>query len=97
MQLGIDDLVMPILHISIPSYCEGKLGLTSKVISLDVLLDDSIIALYSRGCTAFNEEELFSCIALLDDVFSFNKCPGFEDIGNFGSLLRLKRGQDGDL
>jgi hypothetical protein len=61
------------------------------------LLDDGITALDGGGCTAFNEEELFSCITLSDDVFSFYKRPGFENVGNLGSFLRLEGCEDGYL
>jgi len=54
------------------------------------LLDDGIVTLDGRGCTTFNEEEFLSCITFPDDIFSFYKRPGFEDVGDLGSFLGLK-------
>jgi hypothetical protein len=91
MQLVLDDLVVPILFVSSwrTRSVRGGKGLTSKVISLGVLLYDGIIALDSRGCSTLDKEELFSCITFLNDVFSFDECPRLENVGNLCSFLRL--------
>lgn len=71
--------------------------LTSKVVSFGVLLDDSIVALDGCCCSTFNEEELLSGISFPDDIFALLECPGFQNVGNLGTLLRLEGCEDRDF
>lgn len=75
--------------------------LTTKVISLDILLDHRLVTIpipLDCDCrSTLDQVEFLPCITLFDYVLTFEVCARLEDIGNLGSFLRLERGENLDF
>lgn len=75
--------------------------LTTKVVSLDILLHHSIIAisipLDGHGRPTLDQVELLACITLVNDIGAFDVRARFEDIGDLCAFLGLERGENLDF